>query len=137
MAAYKCDTVKEMFELYFQCSLYASRTHVTACVSAMPTRLPYPIGNFDSRVGISGFLIDLNETIPAPTEKRKCVPVIAAAQTCDNLADTIENLHREVSRIKIGKIHRFKETGFEDDEFEEMQNRLLQFKDNYDESFEL
>lgn len=65
------------------------------------------------------------------------VPVLAAAQSSADIANTIESLHREVARIKIAKIHRFKETGFEDDEFDEMLNALLEFKDNYDETFDM
>lgn len=65
------------------------------------------------------------------------VPALAVAQGSSELSDTIESLHREAKRIKIPKIHRFKETGLEEDDMVEILEKLLEFKDNYDDNFEL
>lgn len=58
MAAYKCGSAKEMFELFFQCSMYASLTHVTSCAEGMLVKTPFPIEAFDERVGSDGFIND-------------------------------------------------------------------------------
>lgn len=58
MAAYKCGSAKEMFELFFQCSMYASLTHVTSCAEGMPVKTPFPMEAFDERVGSYGFIND-------------------------------------------------------------------------------
>uniref|UniRef100_T1GRN5 DML1/Misato tubulin domain-containing protein n=1 Tax=Megaselia scalaris TaxID=36166 RepID=T1GRN5_MEGSC len=99
MAAYRCDSVSEMFQLYFQCKNHASLAHVAACPRLLPT--------------------------------------LATVQNSGDIADTLETLHREAERIKIKKIHRFRESGFEEDEYGEMLENLLQFKDNYEDNFEL
>lgn len=64
-------------------------------------------------------------------------PAMAVAQVSSELADTIDSLHREAKRIKLPKIHRFKETGLEADDMAEVLEKLLDFKDNYDDNFEL
>lgn len=136
MAAYRCDSVSEMFQLYFQCSNYASLAHVSALQNGMPTKKPFPIERFDDRLNSTGFL---NEFASVTNDKQQInsIPVLATAQCSNDLADTIESLHREASRIKISKIHRFKETGFESDEFVDILEKLLEFKDCYDDGFEL
>lgn len=58
MAAYKCESAKEMFELFFQCSMYASLTHVTSCAEGMLVKTPFPMEAFDDRVGSNGFISD-------------------------------------------------------------------------------
>lgn len=58
MAAYKCGSAKEMFELFFQCSMYASLTHVTSCADGMLVKTPFPMEAFDDRVGFNGFIND-------------------------------------------------------------------------------
>lgn len=63
--------------------------------------------------------------------------MLAVAQVSSDLSDTIESLHREAKRIKVPKIHRFKETGLEEDDLTEVLEKLLNFKDNYDDNFEL
>lgn len=138
MAAYKCASVSEMFQLYFQCANYASLAHVSAVKCGMTTRKPFPTKNFDDVVGTQGFLQDL----PVPSgegdtkQEVKSIPVLAAAQVSNKLSDTIESLHREASRIKISRIPRLSD-GFETDEFTEVLNTLLEFKENYQDDFEL
>lgn len=139
MAAYKCASVSEMFQLYFQCENYASLVHVSATEKGMPTKNPFPMELFDNRVSESGFINDF--PLPSASDgsgkiKVKSIPTMAAAQSSSELADTIESLHREASRIKITRIPRLNDS-MEQDEFVEALNTLLEFKENYEDSFEL
>lgn len=137
MAAYQCSSVSEMFQLYLQCSNYNSLAHVAAIPKGMPTMIPYPINCFDRQLTSAGFY---NEFVVDASEKRPVVrsaPILATAQSSGDISETLESLHREASRIKIAKLYRFKETGFEADEYLEVLNSLLEFKDNYEDNFEL
>lgn len=137
MAAYRCNSISDMFQLYFQCSNYNSLANVAALKSGMETKVPYPIECFDRQLKSNGywneFKVDENDSRVKVTS----VPVLATAQSSGELAETIESLHREASRIKIAKIHRFKESGFEADDYPELLSSLLDFKDNYEDNFEL
>lgn len=137
MAAYQCTSVSEMFQLYFQCSNYNSMAHVAALEMGMPTMVPYPVNCFDPQLTSNGFF---NEFVLDNADKRptvKTIPVLATAQSSAVIGNSIETLHREANRIKIAKIHRFAETGFEADDYPEILNSLLDFKDNYEDNFEL
>lgn len=136
MAAYHCNSVSEMFQLYFQCSNYNSLAHVAALEKGMPTMVPYPVKCFDRQITANGLFNEfaMNES-EQPTVRS--IPVLATAQSASELANTIESLHREAKRIKIDKIHRFKETGFESDDYPDVLDSLLNFKDNYEDNFEL
>lgn len=138
MAAYQCDSVSEMFQLYFQCSNYNSLSHVSALQSGMYTRKPFPVDIFDDQINENGFRHEF-EISAAEIAKKKIqsIPVLATAQCSNDLAETLESLHREAKRIKVVRIHRFKETGLEPDEYQENLEKILEFKENYDDGFEL
>lgn len=138
MAAYRCDSVAEMLQLYFQCSNYNSLSHVSALQKGMVTRKPFPAELFDERINSSGFVneFQMSEDDMAKN-KVASIPVLATAQCSNDLAETLEGLHREAKRIKIARIHRFKETGLEPDEYEEILEKICEFKDNYDDNYEL
>lgn len=55
MAAYKCSSVSEMVQLYYQCNNYASMSHVTAIESRMQIKSPFPKEFFDTRIAPNGF----------------------------------------------------------------------------------
>lgn len=138
MAAYGCSSVAEMFQLYFQCTNYNSLSHVSALQSAMRTRKPFPAELFDSRMSSAGFVSEFEaDHEQNAANSVTSIPVLAAVQCSNDLAETLESLHREAKRIKIARIHRFKETGLEPDEYEETLEKILQFKDNYDDCLEL
>lgn len=154
MAAYQCNSVSEMLQLYFQCNNYASMTHVSSIESGLPIRTPFPHEMFDQRVQSNGwigdtaridskgkrhivFRFEMDRTVPEYFSDISSVPALAVAQVSSELSETIESLHREAKRIRIPKIHRFRETGLENDEMVEILERLLEFKDNYDDNFEL
>lgn len=65
------------------------------------------------------------------------VPIMATAQTSADLANTLETLHTNVKRIKIAKIPRCLDAGLDMEEYEEMLERLLTFKEQYEENFHL
>lgn len=50
MPAYNCSTTAEMLQLYFQCNMYGSLTHVATGPSGMPIKEPFPMELFDDRV---------------------------------------------------------------------------------------
>lgn len=129
MAAYKCDSVSEMLQLYFQCNNYASLAHVMSIQSGMPVATPYPSNIFDKDLNSNGFLREFVSDTISPIES---VPVLATAQVSNKLADTLETLHRDAERVKIAKLPRFTSTGLETDEYKETLEKLLDFKDIYD-----
>lgn len=137
MAGYRCDSVSEMFQLYFQCSNYASLSHVIALEKGMPTKKPFPRELLDERLNSDGFWKEFASNFDAEPEQKNSIPILATAQSSVEIADTLETLHREAKRIKIAKIHRFRETGLESDEYGEALEKLLEFKENYDDCFEL
>lgn len=60
---------------------------------------------------------------------------MTAVQNSNDLSNTLESLHKQVSRIKIAKIPRFSDSGLESEEYKEMLEQLLTFKEQYDENY--
>ncbi|XP_055604637.1 protein misato [Uranotaenia lowii] len=134
MAAYRCDTISEMVQLYYQCQFHASMAHVTACSTPMNVRLPFPVEIFDSRVGFDGFLSEIDLGIK---QKINSAPVLASLQSSGTLADTLDSLHREVNRIKIAKIPRYYESGLERENYLENLEQLISFKERYEDNYDI
>lgn len=63
------------------------------------------------------------------------LPIMTSVQTSSELSNTLENLHTNVSRIKIAKIPRFSDTGLETEDYKEVLEQLMVFKEQYDEGF--
>lgn len=137
MAAYRCESTEDMIQLYYQCLNHASMSHCTVVQGPHPARIPFPADMFDDRVARNGFEVDDSTLWRATGEAVSSFPVLASVQNSNDLADTIGSLHREAERIKIAKIYRFKETGLETDEYKELLDTLLDFKDLYDEKYDL
>ncbi|XP_050342835.1 protein misato [Nymphalis io] len=131
LAAYRCTNVKEMFELYFQANNFLSATNVTVCEKALELKTPYP-SIFSDNLNKYGFVRDNNQV-----EKTDSCPVIAGYHNGNFMADMIEKLHRDVNRIKFAKLHKFQQEGLEYGDYTESLNRLAEFKDNYEDNFEL
>lgn len=136
MAAYKCNSVSEMMQLYFQCKNYASLAHVLSIEKGMRTKKPFPIECFDHRINKNGFF---NEFAMESDDRPiiDSIPVMATAQCSNDIFETIDSLHREAKRIRVAKIPRFQECGLESDDIVEALEKLDEFKVNYEESFEL
>uniref|UniRef100_A0A336MF26 CSON015024 protein n=1 Tax=Culicoides sonorensis TaxID=179676 RepID=A0A336MF26_CULSO len=114
MAAYKCGSVSEMIQLYYQCSYHKSCAHVTTIEEPFKVKTPYPREFLSKNLNKHGFL-----TIESDYSKIESMPLLANVQVSKSLGFTLEALHRDTKRIKFGKIHRFKESGMEQDEYEE------------------
>ncbi|XP_053666113.1 protein misato [Anopheles marshallii] len=136
MPAYRCNNVSEMLQFFYSCSLEISMTHVTSVQSPMTVRQPFPVELFDKRVGYNGFLTDCPLAQASALYVQHC-PALAAIQSSSDLGDGLNALHREVSRIRLPKIPRFAECGLEEVDYKESIERLLEFKENYDENYEL
>ncbi|XP_026485728.2 protein misato [Vanessa tameamea] len=131
LAAYKCNNIKEMFELYFQANNLISATNVTVCEKALELKTPYPC-IFSDNLNKYGFVRDNNHV-----EKTISCPLIAGYHNGNFMADMIEKLHRDVNRIKFAKLHKFQQEGLEFADYTESLNRLAEFKDYYEDDFEL
>lgn len=59
MAAYQCNSVAEMLQLYFQCNNYASMSHVSNIDSGLPIKTPFPREIFNRRVQTNGCTADI------------------------------------------------------------------------------
>lgn len=129
--AYRCNNVKEMFELYFQANNFLSATNVTVCEKALELKTPFP-SFFSDSLNKYGFVTKENES-----KKVESCPVIAGLHNGNFMADMIEKLHRDVSRIKFTKLHKFTQEGLEYADYKESLDRLAEFKDNYEDNFEL
>ncbi|CAH1644483.1 unnamed protein product [Spodoptera littoralis] len=129
--AYRCTSVKEMFELYFQANNFLSATNVTVCEKPLEVKTPYP-KIFSSELNKYGFIRDGNSE-----EKVESCVAVAGYHNGNFMSDVIEKLHRETSRIKFSKLHKFNQEGFEASEYSESLDKLAEFKDNYEDDFEL
>ncbi|KAG5684918.1 hypothetical protein PVAND_014126 [Polypedilum vanderplanki] len=132
MAAYKCSSISEMIQLYYQCSFYASLSHVASAESAMKIKSPFPKEFFsDNRLTSRGFLKEFqNDEISQVNE----VPVMTSVQNSNELSNTLENLYTQVERVKLAKIPRFIDAGLEKEEYKELLEQLLVFKEQYDDN---
>lgn len=131
LPAYRCNTVKEMFELYFQANNFLSATNLTVCANPLEVKTPFP-RIFSDTLNKFGFIQDINRQ-----ETVESCAVVAGYHNGNFIADILEKLHREVSRIKFAKLHKFREEGLEAAEYKESLDRLSAFKDNYEDNFEL
>ncbi|CAH0700123.1 unnamed protein product [Spodoptera exigua] len=129
--AYRCTNVKEMFELYFQANNFLSATNVTVCEKPLEVKTPYP-RIFSSELNKYGFVKATNSE-----EKIESCVAVAGYHNGNFMSDVIEKLHRETSRIKFSKLHKFNQEGFEASEYSESLDKLAEFKDNYEDDFEL
>ncbi|RVE52476.1 hypothetical protein evm_002870 [Chilo suppressalis] len=131
LPAYRCSSVKEMFELYFQASNFLSATNVTITENPLELKTPFP-RIFSENLNKYGLIKDNDSQ-----ENIKSCAIIAGFHNGNFVADVIEKLHREVGRIKFAKLHKFREEGLESAEYQESLDKLAEFKDNYEDDFEL
>ncbi|CRL04367.1 CLUMA_CG017460, isoform A [Clunio marinus] len=132
MSAYKCTSISEMIQLYYQCNTYASLSNVAAIESRMKVKSPFPKEFFDDRIAVNGFMKEFQNSI---VEDIKELPVMTALQTSNEISNVLENLHTNVSRVKIAKVPRLVDSGLEVVDYKETLEQLLTFKEQYDESF--
>ncbi len=75
MAAYQCNSVSEMLQLYLQCNNYASMAHVSNIDSGLTIRTPYPHEMFDQRVQTNGWIGDVDRVDSSKGLKNKKISV--------------------------------------------------------------
>lgn len=131
LPAYGCNNLQEMFKLYIASTNYLSVTDVTIAERPFNVKTPYP-KIFSSALNEFGFLND--ETTDC---KVQSIPVIAAYHNGNFMENMIEKLHREAGRIKFAKLHKFKAEGLEEFEWKESLDSMAEFKNNYEEDYEL
>lgn len=131
LPAYRCSSVKEMFELYFQANNFLSATNITVCEKPLELKTPFP-KIFSDKLDKYGYV----KSYDSQEKVEKC-PTITGYHNGTFMSDMLEKLHREVSRIKFSKLHKFQGEGLESSEFKESLDKLSEFKDNYEDDFEL
>jgi hypothetical protein len=131
LPAYKCASVSEMLQLYFQCNLYSSLSNVTAIENPLKIQSPFPHEIFDSRLNFNGFVKEFEDSNKQQVME---VPVMTAVQNSSEIFNTLDNLHSQVARIKIAKIPRFVDSNLESEEFKELLEELLNFKEQYEDN---
>lgn len=138
MAAHSCSSVSEMFQMYFECSMHCSLSNVVAFEKGMTTKNPFPTRIFGNRYNAIGNAHEFELTEEQKKiNKVESIPVLAAAQCTNDLANTIETLHREAKRIKISKLPCCKDADFEADEYAETLEKLISLQGFYDDGFDL
>jgi hypothetical protein len=65
------------------------------------------------------------------------IPTLATIQSSTELYNTLDSLCRDVERVKIEKIYRFRETGLEDEEHKENIEKLHELKEKYEDNIHL
>lgn len=131
MAAYNCTNVQEMFQFYFQCNNFASASNVMVFPDGLEIKTPYP-KIFSKDLNRNGFIKEFVDN-----EMAESVPVISGLHNGNFMFETLESLRREAARIKIGKMHKFKDDGLEVDDFKNCLDNLAEIQSNYEDSFEL
>ncbi|KAH8286640.1 hypothetical protein KR018_002916 [Drosophila ironensis] len=133
MAAYRCDNVSQMLQLYYQCSYHGSVTNAAATALPYQTRVPFPYGMIDAGYGAKGFR--LPGAAERPEDQRvDSVPVLAALQNSSHLGKHLDSLHAQTHRMKLAKLLAYSNSGLERDEYETALDQLLEFRDLYEDS---
>ncbi|XP_050305955.1 protein misato [Anthonomus grandis grandis] len=128
MAAYKCNTVKEMMEFYLSCTTYATASNVAVFEKGMPTRNPFP-DIFDKRLGVNGNVAAIHRDDQTRVDS---IPILAGFHSGTEIGAMLESLHAEAGKLKIGRFHKF---ALEKDEYEESLNNILTLRENYEDSY--
>ncbi|XP_050099543.1 protein misato-like [Anopheles aquasalis] len=138
MAGYRCNSVSEMLQLFFSCTLPVSMSHVTATRLPLPVRQPFPVELFDG--GPGGLSFDgfrTNDPQHGQLAPLASIPTLAALQSSTNLGQPLEALHREVRRVRPSRIPRFADCGLDTSEYDESLEQLLQLKEQYDDNYSI
>ncbi|KAL1513144.1 hypothetical protein ABEB36_002599 [Hypothenemus hampei] len=128
MAAYKCNTIREMLEFYLSCSTYATASNVTTMEKGVTVKNPFP-DLFDKSIGING---NVTATQRLENTGVESIPVLAGVHSGNEIGEMIESLYDEARKLKIARFHQF---AVERDEYEESLNDLLFLRDNYEDTY--
>lgn len=62
----------------------------------------------------------------------KNIPVIAGCHSGSAIGEMLEKLHRDASRIKLGRFKEFESAGLENDAYNESMEKLLELRECYE-----
>lgn len=133
MAAYGCDSVSHMLQLYYQCSYHGSVTNAAATPLPLKTQLPFPYEVFGGGFGGSGLRLPDGAEREAGT-RVDSAPVLAALQNSTRLGEHLDNLHAQTHRVQLAKLQAYSNSGLERDEYDAALDQLLEFRDLYADS---
>ncbi|EDX18539.1 protein misato [Drosophila simulans] len=133
MAAYGCDSISHMLQLYYQCTYHGSVTNAAATPLPLKTQLPFPYEMFAA--GISGGGYRLPEGAERETGSRvDSAPMLAALQNSTKLGEHLDNLHAQSHRVQLAKLQAYSNSCLERDEYDTALDQLLEFRDLYADS---
>lgn len=133
MAAYRCDSVSQMLQLYYQCAYHGSLAHVASSPLPLKTQVPFPYEIFDAGVASDGFRLPGEGQRDAAT-RVVSAPALAAVQNSSKLGLHLDALHAQTHRIKLAQLQSYSNGQLERDEYETALDKLLEFRDNYEDS---
>ncbi|KAH8420007.1 hypothetical protein KR009_004794 [Drosophila setifemur] len=134
MAAYGCDSVSQMLQLYYQCSYHGSVTNAAASPVSLKTQLPFPFEMFGRGITPSGFRLP-GEAMREQGVRVDSAPVLAALQNSTKLGEHLDSLHAQTHRVQLAKLQAYSSnSGLERDEYETALDHLLEFRDLYEDS---
>lgn len=152
MEAFKCDNVKDMLMYYIACNTYRSATHVTSMEHRLNVQTPFP-QYFDNTLGIDGDVYESPRVQGLGIPYDKCgylvinlfsnvifilgvytIPLISGLHSDGGIGKVIDELHTTAKKVKFNRYHSFKENGLESDDYKECMERLLDFRDCYDDN---
>lgn len=157
--AYSCGSIQEMLSLFLSCCSYATVSQVSTIEKPVPVTPPYP-QFFAPTIGKTGF-ISPNEqqkvkrkwqiTIwialifqyltsfknPLLLKGVSNVPVLSGLHSSNSVGTMLESLHLEASKLRLQRLHQFRNSGLEEDEFKECMNHLLERRECYNEEFDV
>uniref|UniRef100_A0A7G3ART7 Putative member of tubulin/ftsz family n=1 Tax=Lutzomyia longipalpis TaxID=7200 RepID=A0A7G3ART7_LUTLO len=102
---------------------------VMTCETPMPVKVPYPEEIFAKIISAA---TSGSQYLTEKPLRISSIPVLAGITSTKHLMGTIDSLHVEAEKVKLGKLCRFRETGLESDEYTEVLHKLLDFRDLYD-----
>ncbi|XP_022907256.2 protein misato [Onthophagus taurus] len=113
MPAYKCETVEEMLKFYLSCTSFGSASQVISMEKGLEIKAPTP--NI------------FNENI-----KDNPLQVLAGLHSGNDVGNIIDSLLKDVKKLNFKRFHQFIDSGVEVDDFKECIDKLMDFKDCYE-----
>ncbi|EDV92011.1 protein misato [Drosophila grimshawi] len=132
-AAYRCNSVSQMLQLYYQCAYHSSLTHAASTPLPLKTHLPFPYEIFDASIAADGFKLPGDGQRERDTRVASA-PALAAVQNSSKLGTHLDSLHDQTHRVQLAKLRNFSQVALERDEYDSALDRILEFRDNYEDS---
>ncbi|XP_016967056.1 protein misato [Drosophila biarmipes] len=133
MAAYGCDSVSHMLQLYYQCSYHGSISNAASTPLPLKTQLPFPYEMFGGNISADGFHL-LGDAERESGTRVDSAPLLAALQNSTKLGEHLDNLHAQTHRVQLSKLKAYSSSSLERDEYESALDQLLEFRDLYTDS---